>query len=328
MSADRTVIITGVAGFLGRYIAREFLRAGWRVLGLDDVAPENAPHGIDFVRLRLPSPALDQLLLDARPAACIHAAGRASVALSLQDPGADFRDGVVLTFHLLDALRRCAPRCRFVFLSSAAVYGNPSALPVAETHPTVPLSPYGFHKRQCELLIEEFYRVYALPALAVRIFSAFGPGLRRQVVWDICERALVTRSLLLHGTGAESRDFVHAGDVARALTHLVEHAAGEAEIYNLGSGIETTVRDLATRLMAMLRLPVVPEFDGQQTPGDPLHWRADITRLRALGFTPEMALEDGLRDVAAWSSAELGPSALRNTSGWSRSAEPAGGWRE
>lgn len=305
MSQSRTVLITGVAGFLGRYIAREFLRAGWRVLGLDDVAPENAPHGIEFIRMRLPDGALDALLASAEPSVCIHAAGRASVAMSLQDPAADFRDGVVLTFSLLDALRRYAPLCRFVLLSSAAVYGNPTTLPVLETHHVAPLSPYGWHKRQCELLLKEFHRVYALPSLAVRIFSAYGPGLRRQVVWDICERALTTGKLVLRGTGAESRDFIHAADVARALVHLVEHAPAEAEIYNVASGIETTIRELAAALIAHLGLTLVPEFDGQQTPGDPRNWRADISRLQALGFIPVTPLDDGLRDVVAWSSAEL-----------------------
>ena len=302
---SRTVLITGVAGFLGRYTAREFLRAGWQVVGLDDIGPEGAPEKIEFHRLRLPSPALDSLIRKVAPGCCIHAAGRASVAASLQEPASDFRDGVVVTFELLDALRRCAPHCRMALLSSAAVYGDPASLPVRETDPVAPLSPYGYHKRQCELLLEEFARLYALPSFAVRIFSAYGPGLRRQVVWDICERALTTGRLVLHGTGSESRDFVHAGDIARGLAHLMEHAPAHGEIYNLASGTETTIREVATTLLAHLDLALQPEFNGQRTPGDPVHWRADLTRLKALGFSPTITLDHGLRDVAAWSSAEL-----------------------
>lgn len=301
----RTVLITGVAGFLGRYTAREFLRAGWQVAGVDDVSPEHAPDHVEFHRLRLPSPALDPLLTKVAPAACIHAAGRASVAFSLRDPASDFRDGVVVTFELLDALRRCAPGCRVALLSSAAVYGDPASLPVRETDPIAPLSPYGYHKRQCELLVEEFARLYALPSLGVRIFSAYGPGLRRQVVWDICERALTTGRLVLRGTGSESRDFVHAVDIARALVHLVERAPADGEIYNLASGSETTIREVATLLLTHLNLDLQPEFDGQRTPGDPIHWRADLTRLAALGFSPAITLEEGLSEVAACASAEL-----------------------
>jgi UDP-glucose 4-epimerase len=301
----KTVLITGVAGFLGRYAAREFLLGGWRVVGLDDVSPENAPHGIEFHRLHLPDPELAALLAETAPDVCIHAAGRASVAFSLSEPAADFRDGVVLTFELLDTLRRHAPRCRFILLSSAAVYGNPAMLPVCETHETRPLSPYGWHKLQCELAVAEFARVYAQPALAVRIFSAYGPGLRRQVVWDICERTLATGRLTLHGTGEESRDFIHAADVARALALLAEGAPAEGEVYNVATGSETTIRELAGRLLAHLGRTEEPEFDGRSTPGDPRNWRADVARLAALGFAPATALEDGLRSVATWCLAEM-----------------------
>ena len=303
----KTVLITGVAGFLGRYAAREFLRSGWRVVGLDDVPPENAPRDIEFHRMHLPDAALGALLASAQPDVCIHAAGRASVAFSMSEPAADFRDGVVLTFELLDALRRHAPRCRFILLSSAAVYGNPETLPIAETHATQPLSPYGYHKRQCELVVEEFARIYAQPALAVRIFSAYGPGLRRQVVWDICERTLTTGRLTLRGTGDESRDFIHAADVARALVLLATCAPAEGEIYNVATGRETTIRELATTLLTRLGFTNAPEFDAQSTPGDPRNWRADIARLAALGFAPDTSLDEGLRGMAAWCLAELAP---------------------
>lgn len=305
MSMTHSVLITGVAGFLGRYLAREFARAGCRVIGLDNAAPENAPPGIAYRRMRLPDVRFDELLAAEKPDVCVHAAGRASVALSIEDPAADFRDGVVLVFALLDSLRKNAPRCRFILLSSAAVYGNPPSLPVLESHPAAPLSPYGFHKRQCELLIEEFARVYAAPALAVRIFSAYGPGLRRQVVWDICARTLSAGRLALHGTGAESRDFIHAADVARALVLLAEKAPADGEVYNLATGRETTIRELAGLLLPMLGTGIEPEFDGRTTPGDPINWRADIARLAALGFAPSVPLEEGLRGVAAWCAAEL-----------------------
>jgi len=302
---SRTVLIVGVAGFLGRYAAREFARAGWRVGWVDEVPPENAPPEIVYHRLHLPAPAFEELLATDPPEACIHAAGRASVSLSMTDPAADFQDGVVLTFSLLDALRRHAPACRFVLISSAAVYGNPPSLPVSETHPIAPLSPYGYHKRQCELLVEEFARLYAQPALAVRIFSAYGPGLRRQVAWDICARAIGTGRLLLRGSGNESRDFIHAADVARALVLLVERAPAEGEIYNLAMGREMTIRDLAKTLLAHLDLTMTPEFDGHSPPGDPRNWRADISRIAALGFHPTIPLDDGLRAAAIWTLAEL-----------------------
>jgi UDP-glucose 4-epimerase len=184
------------------------------------------------------------------------------------------------------------------------VYGDPQVLPVSEAQPPAPLSPYGYHKLLGEILAEEFTRLYALPTASVRIFSAYGPGLRRQVVWDICARALATGALQLRGTGQESRDFIHAADVAGALATLIERAPFQGERYNVASGRETTIASLAALLLEALGVKAMPEFDGVATPGDPRNWRADTSKLSALGFSPSIALEDGLRSVAAWAAAE------------------------
>jgi UDP-glucose 4-epimerase len=303
----KTVVITGVAGFLGGHVARHFAQNGWSVVGVDVVAPENARIGTQcrYVQLSLPSPELSELLKEIQPHTCVHCAGRASVGLSIEDPAADFRGNTVLTFELLDALRRTAPHCRFLLLSSAAVYGNPQRLPVGEDQPVAPLSPYGFHKRQAELLVQEFAKVYGQPGLSVRIFSAYGPGLRRQVIWDICERILSTGALTLGGTGEETRDFVHAADVAGALALLADRAPAEGEIYNLATGRETSIAELADMLATALKRKVRATFDGRSRPGDPRNWRADVSKLRALGFQPALSLEDGLAQIAQWASAEL-----------------------
>jgi len=303
--SSSTVLVTGVAGFLGRYVAREFLRLGWRVIGLDVVAEENAPPSVEYHRMVLPNSDFAGLLVQAQPNACIHCAGRASVGHSLIDPAADFRDSATVTFELLDALRLTAARCRTVLLSSAAVYGNPTSLPVSETHALSPLSPYGYHKLMCEHLAEEFFRIYGLPTVVVRVFSAYGPGLRRQVIWDICQRALTSDTLRLHGTGDESRDFIHAADIAAGIALLVEKAPFEANRYNLATGCETTIKSLAEQVVEELGGFVVPVYDGISTPGDPRNWRADISQLAALGFSPRISLGEGLRGVAAWAKAEL-----------------------
>ena len=304
----KTALLTGIAGFLGRHIARHFAGAGWRVVGVDSLAPENVQlgAGVRYARIKLPSPEFGALLAEAKPDVLLHCAGRASVPLSMQDPAADFHDNTVLTFELLDSVRRNAGGCRFILLSSAAVYGNPKALPVSENTHVAPLSPYGFHKRQCELVCQEFARIYSVPTVSVRIFSAYGAGLRRQVVWDICERLLTNGSLSLSGTGNESRDFIHATDIARALALLSEKAPAEGEIYNLSTGRETTISELAGHLIKSLGMNVIPVFDGKTRAGDPLNWRADVSKLASLGFAPTVTLEQGLAQVASWARAELG----------------------
>lgn len=304
---SETLLITGVAGFLGRYVARHFTEQGWSVIGIDTAPPENAPLAnlTSYHRLQLPTSELHPLLHTISPYACIHCAGRASVGLSVTDPAADFYAGTVLTFEMLNSLRLHVPHCRFVFLSSAAVYGNPEVLPVSETHEIAPVSPYGFHKWQCEQLCREFHAIYGLPTASLRIFSAYGPGLRRQVVWDICQKVLTQATLTLQGTGSESRDFIHALDIAQALSKLISAAPMQGEAYNLGSGREVAIAELADLILEALDCSITPKFDGILTVGTPRNWKADITQIGRLGFTPSVPLERGIKTFANWCRAEL-----------------------
>jgi UDP-glucose 4-epimerase len=304
----KTVLVTGAAGFLGHYVVGHFASKGWKVVAIDHIPHATAKFGpgIIYHRLRMPNSLLTPLIAAEAPNVCVHCAGSASVGLSMENPSADFYGNTVLTFELLEALRRNAPKCRFLLLSSAAVYGNPASLPVRETDPPAPLSPYGFHKLQCEMLCAEFTRFFGVPTAVARIFSAYGPGLKKQVVWDICKRVLTNGSLTMHGTGRESRDFIHASDIASGLFTLAEAAPAQGEIYNLASGREVSIGELACLLLAELAPTLETTFDGKLTPGDPLNWCADISNVRALGFAPKIAFEEGLREVVRWSRAELG----------------------
>ena len=303
----KSVLVIGVAGFIGRYIARYFSEQGWSVIGIDNSPPENAPLAnlSKYYRLQLPNAELASVLQEKSPDLCIHCAGRASVGQSITDPSADFHSGTVLTFEVLNSLRLYAPDCRFIFLSSAAVYGNPESLPIRESQSLAPISPYGFHKRQSEQLCLEFTKVYNLKTAIVRIFSAYGPGLRRQVLWDICQKAITRDSLQLQGTGEESRDFIHALDIARALLVVAQGAPMEANIYNLGSGKEVAIAQLANLILTALEYENSPIFDGVVPDGTPYNWQADISKLKALGFTPSVSLEKGVKTFANWCRAEL-----------------------
>jgi UDP-glucose 4-epimerase len=156
-----------------------------------------------------------------------------------------------------------------------------------------------------EQLCAEFFKVYNLPTAIVRIFSAYGPGLRRQVLWDMCCKALTQNVLRLRGTGDESRDFIHGRDVAKALYMLAERAPCEAEVYNLGSGIETKIKELADLVLEQLSENIPVEFDGHQAVGNPINWRSDVSRIAKIGFTPEVTLERGVKVYVQWCRAEI-----------------------
>jgi UDP-glucose 4-epimerase len=303
----KSLLITGVSGFLGRYIAQHFSELGWAVIGIDNVAPENAPLPLlsSYYSLKLPNTALNDLIRKHAPEVCIHCAGSASVGQSVTDPVRDFYASTVLTFEVLNALRLDAPKCRFILLSSAAVYGNPEALPIAENHPPAPISPYGFHKWQCEQLCREFAEVYGLQTAGLRIFSAYGPGLHRQVLWDICRKVIMQKSLTLQGTGKESRDFIHALDIARAIQIVSSKAPLRGEVYNLASGQEVTIKELAGMILNALDSTIPPLFDGVLPTGTPLNWRADISKLSSLGFAVSIPLQQGVKSFATWCRTEL-----------------------
>lgn len=304
----KTVLVTGVAGFIGRYVSRFFSEQNMAVVGIDYAAPENAPltNLSSYHRLKLPNLELNEILKDSNPQICIHCAGTASIGLSVIDPHADFYGNTVLTFEVLNSLRLHAPDCRFIFLSSAAVYGNPPSLPIYETHPTAPISPYGFHKWAGENLCTEFSNIYSLKTAILRIFSAYGPGLRRQVIWDICQKALTQTTVKLQGTGNESRDFIHVFDIARAIFKISHSAPFQAEIYNLAGGEEITISELAAIILKALEYKgPSPQFDGIIPDGMPLNWRADITKLKNIGFTIGVPFKRGIHVFANWCKAEL-----------------------
>jgi len=303
----RTAIVTGAQGFLGQYIAAELLAHGWNVVGLDRTVPSQEQGSLHRLPeshiIDLRSGPLESLLSEKAPSLLVHAAGNPSVADSVADPSVDFESSVLVLFRVLDAVRRCAPACRVVLLSSAAIYGSPAQLPVREETPPHPISPYAFHKLLCEKLIEEFHTLYNIPACSIRIFSAYGPGLRRRVLWDICQKALRLQSFELSGTGDETRDFVHARDVAQAVRVVSERAAFEAEVYNVASGQETRIADLALAVVGALATKSDFAFSGIQRLGDPLRWCADISRISRLGYHPQTPLEQGIREYVEWVSA-------------------------
>jgi UDP-glucose 4-epimerase len=260
---------------------------------------------VGYHNLNLPSDDLIPLLQRVEPQVCVHCAGRASVANSLDNPAADFTAHVEITFNVLNAMRLAAPRCRVIFLSSAAVYGNPESLPIREDHDLRPVSPYGYHKLMAEKICAEFSGIYGVSTSIARIFSAYGTGLRRQVIYDLCYKALMEPVLRLRGTGAESRDFINVRDVAQGIYLLAEGAPGAGETYNLASGQETTIRELAEMVVSLSGRNVAIDFDGHNPLGNPLNWRADISRMAQLGFVPTIPLDQGVKAYADWCRIEV-----------------------
>lgn len=307
--SQNVVLITGSAGFLGQYFSQHYFQRGWNVVGIDAFAAENVSteNLSSYYQIKLPDSGVSSVLMSHKFDLCIHCAGSASINMSVEDPGTDFYSSTVVTFELLNALRLYAPGCRFVYLSSAAVYGNPETLPIEETGTELsPVSPYGFHKLQCEKICSEFSSIYNIPTASARIFSAYGPGLRRQVIWDIIQKAEAESHIVLQGTGLESRDFIHASDIANAIACIGKNASMEGEVYNVANGLEITINDLAKLIVSKLSSHVTIEFDGKVPKGVPLNWCSDNSKLQSLGFESNVSLNEGITEFTSWALKELG----------------------
>lgn len=297
------ILITGSNGFIGSFLVDYFLTHGFQVFGIDRPASVPKIGRVDnyiFFPLDLPDPLLAEKLKEFSPDIIIHTAGNSSVPNSVVNPLGDFNGSVLVYFHLLEAVRKTIPNCKVISLSSAAVYGNPVKLPIDELSPAQPISPYGYHKLLCEQVSKEYFHLFNLKVCSARIFSAYGPGLKRQIVWDILEKARRNETILLGGTGKETRDFIFISDIAIALDLIRDKGLFESEVYNIASGQETTIQLLAELVLNSARLPKKVEFSGLQRAGDPLYWRADTKKICSLGFSPEINIAEGVQKFVDW----------------------------
>lgn len=308
------LLVTGALGFIGGSVARHAAARGHDIVGLARAEDPGPREALGFRLRGLEGSSLAVILAEEAPDAILHAAGRASVGASMSAPAEDFAGSVSIWHELLEAVRASGRSPRLILPSSAAVYGNPSALPVAEDAKLAPISPYGFHKRIAEVLAEEYAACFGLDIVVARLFSVFGPAQRRLLLWEIfAQLAGPDEVAWLDGTGAESRDFLHVDDVAEALLRLAARPregapVAAAEIVNVASGEERTVLEVASAMRDLVAPNKRIACRGHERPGDPKRWRADVTRLLALAapFRPR-PFDEALRGcVAAWGAPRRG----------------------
>jgi UDP-glucose 4-epimerase len=293
------ILILGSEGFIGKAAVRHFLSAGMHITGCDLYEAPSA--GYRYFKLSRLSPELDEVLQSANFDFFINAAGSGNVSYSVTHPFIDFEANTLDAYRILDAIRRLQPGCKYIQLSSAAVYGNPVTLPVHETAVCAPVSPYGFHKLMAETICKEFYQLFGLQVAVVRPFSVYGPGLKKQLFWDLFQKYKAGQRVIeVWGTGKESRDFIYIDDLILLLQHIMNKGAFACNIYNAASGKEVTIEKAVTTMFAQLHVTVQLRFNNQVRAGDPLNWRAGTTLTEELGFTNKTTFEQGIEKLVAW----------------------------
>ena len=292
------ILITGVSGFIGNSLKNVFEEHGHEVFGADVIMNQPSSHmfKVDFVSLN----DVECLLENINPDVIVHCAGNASVPMSVENPLLDLERNVTVTETLLLAMRKLVKKPRLLFLSSAGVYGNQEINPVTEEATPKPLSPYGLHKYFCEQVCLYYVKNYNYDIKIARIFSAYGAGLKKQIFWDMSEKLAKTNELQLGGSGEESRDFVHIKDLIEAL-YLLATTESSDVIFNVASGKDTKIKDIASIFVENSGYSEdVIHFSGKVREGDPKVMRADISRLKTLGFQNKVDIQEGIKDYISW----------------------------
>jgi dTDP-glucose 4,6-dehydratase/UDP-glucose 4-epimerase len=286
------VVVIGSEGFIGKHLHQYMRDQGHEVWGAD-VVTKYVDHEHYFL-VDASNSDFTSVFAYTQYDLCVNCSGAASVPASLENPMRDYLLNTVNVFKLLEAIRSHQKQCRFINLSSAAVYGNPEQLPVGESASPEPLSPYGIHKLQAEEICREFYDFHKLPTCSLRIFSVYGPGLQKQLFWDLLQKALSGKDISLFGTGMESRDFIYISDLVRVIELVYRQSAFEADIINVANGMEIFIRDAVSVFFNLFDKEIRYTFSGDSRKGDPVNWKADISKLRSLGYEPMVDMSTGL----------------------------------
>lgn len=290
------ILIIGSKGFIGSHCVDYFEFKGFEVFQADiNVSSESNYYQIETHNSDFSLPFKENQF-----DVCINASGSAHVGFSFENPSKDFELNVVNVQKIVVAIRDYNPNCKFINFSSAAVYGNPQFLPITENSICKPLSPYGFHKLQSELLLTEYHKFFGLNTCSLRVFSAYGPRLRKQLFWDLYQKAIKSDFISLFGTGNETRDFIYIDDLLQIMDLVIENSSFQGSIYNVASQAETTIAEAAQ----IFTNEFCPEkqivFTCEVKVGDPNNWHADMEILKKYGFKPQYDLSLGLKKYAEW----------------------------
>jgi len=290
------ILIIGSKGFIGSHCVEYFSQSN-DVWGCDVVLDYNTPQYIaidsvdsDFLEL------FQQHQFDV----CINCSGAANVPFSIQKPFNDFKLNTLNVFKLLEAIRIYAPQCKFITMSSAAVYGNPQSLPIVEEQKRKPVSPYGFHKVMAEMICEEFSRFWGVKTCCLRIFSAYGPGLKKQLFWDLYHKIKEQDEPTLWGTGRESRDFIYISDIVKIVELAIFHSKFDGEVVNVANGKQITIAEVVETVCHMIDTNKIVRFNGEERKGDPINWEADITVIHNWGYRKTIDLNEGVKQYLKW----------------------------
>jgi UDP-glucose 4-epimerase len=328
------VAVTGGAGFIGSHVTAALASAGHRVLVVDDLSAGSAANlaavtgDVDLVQADVAGPGLADVLRAAEVRVVCHLAAAIDVRASVADPVNDALRNVVGTVALLQAACEAGVE-KVVFASSGgSIYGSATPPPVPETAAVAPESPYAASKAAAELWLQTFQRLYGLRWTALAMANVYGPRQdprgQAGVISLFTGRMLVGLPTTIYGDGTQTRDFVYAGDVAAAFVSACGRRAEGLRV-NIGTGVETSVRELHTELARLCGAPDEPRT-GPARLGELERSALDAARAREqLGWEPTTGLRAGLTETVDWVRGSLRSGPPGGDPGTSRETGPVTG---
>ncbi len=292
------ILIVGSKGFIGSHCVDFFSKEN-EVWGCDVILDYNTPN-------YFPIDSVDSEFLEIFQQqeydVCINCSGAANVPFSLEKPFNDFKLNALNVYKLLEAIRLHTPQCKFITMSSAAVYGNPESLPITETQCKKPVSPYGYHKFMAEMICEEYSRFWDVKTCCLRIFSAYGPRLKKQLFWDLFHKLSFDDTPTLWGTGRESRDFIFISDIINIIALAIDNSSFDGEVINVANGTQVEISRIVDIVKNILNCKKKILFNNNERKGDPINWQADISKIKSWGYEQSVSLEDGIAAYIKWVS--------------------------
>jgi len=298
---DKKVLVTGGAGFIGSHLVDLLVEKGAIVTVIDNLSAGNlinlkkSGKEIRFYQVDiLDARRIDKIVKENQ--IIFHLAANADVPRSVKEPKFDFDTNIVGSFNLLKSAVDAKIE-KFIFASSAAVYGNPVYTPMDEKHPTNPISPYGASKLAIEHLGRSYLETYGLPFVTMRIFNTYGERQPRYVMYDLLKKLYKDNSKLeVLGTGKQLRDYSYVLDTARAFVLAAENGKA-GEIYNIAGGKPISIRDVVSCIIKTLSLKDLKvTYTNKSWPGDISILAASIEKIKSeLAFKPTIPLEIGIK---------------------------------
>jgi len=302
MNGYSRVLVTGGAGFIGSHLVRRLVEVGCEVRVLDDLSSGSMANlsglggVVEFIHGDVRSREVVHGAVKGVDAV-VHLAGKTSVEESISRPLEYNEVNVTGALNVLDACVKEGVG-RFIFSSSASVYGEPFKLPIREDYPTKPLSPYAASKLSAEYYINVYHRVYGLNTVVLRVFNVYGCGQPlneySSVIARFLERIEAGKPPIIYGDGRQTRDFIYVDDVVDAFIPALNGDAS-GETFNIASGKPTTINDLADIMIRLSGKSGLKPIHVEARKGDIRHSYADISKaVEKLKFKPKTTLEEGL----------------------------------